>query len=75
MNFDKLRGKMAEKNKTYSACAKAIGTSTTTFSKKMNRQGQFSVTDINLLSIFLDMSEQEKLDIFLHSNVHAMQEI
>jgi hypothetical protein len=74
MNFDKLRGKIAERNITYAKCADAINTSTTTFSKKMNQQGEFSVSDINQLANFLELSQQEKLDIFLSTNLHTMQE-
>ena len=75
MNIDKLRGKMAEKNKTFGECAKALNTSATTFSKKMNKQGEFSVTDINLLAVFLEMNQSEKLEIFLQQDLHSVQEI
>lgn len=65
VNLDKLKGKMREMGKTYEDGAKFLGITTTTFSKKMNGESKIYVDEANLLSEFLKLTAQEKIEIFL----------
>ncbi|MDR7856016.1 DUF739 family protein [Tissierella sp.] len=65
MNIDKLKGKLVEKKKTYEDCANALDVSITTFSNKMNGRGSLYIEEVNILSNFLDLTNTEKIDIFL----------
>ena len=65
MKLDKLKGKLAEKGKNQEECAKAIGVSYSAFSYKINGQNKFKVEEAEKLGNFLEMTEEEKLDIFL----------
>ena len=60
-----LKGKLTEKNATYADCAKELGISITTFSKKMNGQSKFTVDEANKISCFINLSGAEKINIFL----------
>lgn len=66
MNIDKLKGKLVEKRKTYEDCSKHLSITITSFSNKMNGRSKFYVDEINKLSNFLKLSNQEKIDIFLN---------
>ena len=71
MNIDKLKGKLLEKKKIYEECAAAVGVTITTFSNKMNGKGKFYVEEVNLLSHFLELTNEEKIEIFLASTCMA----
>ena len=60
-----LKGKLVEKEKTYAECAKILFISTTAFSDKMNGRSSFRVDEANALSNYLDLSQEERIDIFL----------
>lgn len=64
MNLQKLKGKITEKEMSYAKCANNIGVSLTTFSDKMNGKRKFYVEEANELSIFLDLSIQDRFEIF-----------
>lgn len=64
-NLNVLKGKLREKGKTYADCATAIGISTTSFSEKINGRRNFTVEEANDVSAFLEMTDKEKVDIFL----------
>ena len=64
-NLNVLKGKLREKGKTYSDCATAIGISTTSFSEKINGRRNFTVEEANDVSVYLEMTDKEKVDIFL----------
>ena len=66
MNLDKLKGKILEKRKIYEECAAALGVTVTTFSNKMNGKGKFYIDEINKLATLLELTNQEKIDIFLN---------
>lgn len=66
MNIDKLKGKLVEKKKTYEDCAKALNVSITTFSNKMNGRGSLYIEEVNTLSNFLELTNTEKIEIFLN---------
>ena len=61
-----LKGKLREQEKTYADCAKQMGISITTFSEKINGRRKFTVEEANDLSNFLQLTDKEKVDIFLN---------
>lgn len=61
-----LKGKLVENKKTYLVCAKHLGVSVTTFSDKMNGKRKFNVEEVNMLSSMINLSDAEKVDIFLN---------
>lgn len=65
MNSDKLKGKLKEKRMNYKTCAQRLGTSVTTLNNKINGHSKFYIEDIEKLSIILELTTQEKIDIFL----------
>lgn len=65
VKLDKLKGKMREKAVTYEMGAEKLGVSITTFNKKMNGQSSFMVEEAEKLGRLLDMSNDEKISIFL----------
>lgn len=65
MNVDKLKGKLVEKKKTYEDCANALNISITTFSNKLNGKGSLYIEEVNALSVFLGLTDNEKVEIFL----------
>lgn len=73
MNLDKLKGVLREKRKTYEGSAKHLGISTTAFSNKMNGISRFYVEEINNLADYLGLSLNERIEIFLTSDLHGMQ--
>jgi hypothetical protein len=66
MNLPKLKGILREKEKTYSQCAEAIGKSIVSFNSKMNGKVAFTIPEMEDLGNFLGMTDDEKIDIFLH---------
>ena len=65
MNMQKLKGKIIEKKKNYEQCAKAINKSKQSFSDKINGKRKFYIDEVNALGKFLNLSADEKADIFL----------
>lgn len=60
-----LKAKISEKKTSYKECAKALNVSTNTFSNKMNEITKFTTYEAFLLSEFLKLTQEEKVDIFL----------
>ena len=65
MNLDKLKGKLVEKKRTYDDCSNFLGIAIATFNNKMNGKSKFYVEEVNKLSEFLELTQSEKVDIFL----------
>lgn len=65
MKLGKLKGKIREKNKTYQNCAEAIGKTVATFNLKINGARKFYIEELETLGNFLEMTSEEKMDIFL----------
>ena len=65
-NESKLKAKLVELSMTYASCAKKMGISTNTFTKKVNNIDKFSVTQVNQLSEILGLTQEEKVSIFLN---------
>lgn len=65
MNFPKLKGKIREKNKNYMQCSNAIGKSIASFNSKINGKVPFTIVELEDLGNYLEMTESEKVEIFL----------
>lgn len=65
MKLNKLKGILAEKGIRQIDCAEAIGTSIPAFCLKINGKRSFKLEEAEKLGNFLEMTEEEKLDIFL----------
>lgn len=65
MNLAKLKGKMREMGKNYKQGANAINLSVASFNCKMNGRAQFTVCECEKLGNFLNMTDKEKIEVFL----------
>lgn len=66
MNLPKLKGKMRERNKTYKQCASVLGISMTGFFNKISGKSPFNIVELDRLGDFLNMTVEERAEIFLH---------
>lgn len=73
MNFNRLKGALVERGKTYADCAKALGFSTTAFSNKMNGHARFNIEEANILSDYLELSNEERLRIFFDDKLEQKE--
>lgn len=58
-DYSKLRGRMAELNKTYAATAKAASMSLTTFSQKMQGKGYFTQSQVCGICMVLGIEQKD----------------
>ena len=65
MKTNKLKGMLVEKKKSQAECAKVIGITVQNFNLKINGKSSFKLDEAEKLGNFLEMTEEEKLDIFL----------
>lgn len=65
MNFPKLKGKIREKNRNYVQCSNAIGKSIASFNSKINGKVPFTIVELEDLGNYLEMTDSEKVEIFL----------
>ncbi len=63
-NERKLKAKLVEMGFDYEYCAKELGISKNTFTKKINNIEKFSIPQANKLADLLKLSKEEKLLIF-----------
>ena len=66
MNLPKLKGVIRERGKNYIQCSKAIGKSVASFNSKINGKTNFDIVELEDLGNFLKMTDDEKIEIFLH---------
>lgn len=66
MNLNKLKGRIREGNKTYRDCAGTIGISLASFNSKINGKSRFYIDELEELGNFLNMTGDEKAEIFLY---------
>ena len=59
-----LKAKISEKKINYKECAKVLNVSANTFSSKMKGIIKFTIYEAFLLSEFLKLTQEEKVDIF-----------
>lgn len=65
MKSDRLKGKIREKHLSYLKCAQALNISVATFNSKINGGTKFYVEEANALGLLLNMTDAEKLEVFL----------
>ncbi|WP_407453585.1 hypothetical protein [Methanobrevibacter sp.] len=65
MNSKKLKGKIREEGKIYQECADALKISLTNFNNKVNGKSAFKILEAQTLGDFLNMTNDEKINIFL----------
>lgn len=65
MNLQKLKGKLCECNINYAKASECLGLSIASFNNKMNGKSKFYIDEIDKLSKVLNLSDTEKIDIFL----------
>lgn len=65
MNLPKLKGIIREKGKNYVQCSNSIGKSIASFNSKINGRTSFSIEELNDLGDYLEMTDDEKIEIFL----------
>lgn len=65
-NESKLKAKLVEMGFSYSYCAEQLGISTNTFTNKMKNVKKFSIPQVNKLSEVLQLTDEEKVNIFLN---------
>lgn len=60
----KLKGKLRELDKTQKEAAQFLGISEVAFNMKINGLNSFKVDEANKLSNWLNLTDDEKIDIF-----------
>lgn len=65
MEMMKLKGLLTEKKKTYKDCARQLDISVTSFNDKINGKRAFSCWEATELSAFLELTPEERANIFL----------
>lgn len=65
MDMNKLKGKLVEKKKTYEEAARILEMSVTTFNNKMQGRRSFDCAEAVMLSDWLSLTVDERIDIFL----------
>jgi hypothetical protein len=64
--YQKLKGAIVGKGKTYEECARGLGISVTAFSNKINGKAGFKVEEAAKLSELLDLTKEDRVEIFLN---------
>lgn len=64
INVQKLKGKIMERGTTQEALAKALGINKSTFYRKMQQGGNFTIKEVNLIVLALHLSKDEAMSIF-----------
>ena len=65
MNLNKIKGKLKENNLTYADISLTLGISRTAFNDKINGKRKFYVDEIKEISKKLNLTDEEKINIFL----------
>lgn len=65
MNLPRLKGIIRERGRNYIQCANSIGRSVASFNSKINGKVAFTIVELEDLGNFLEMSDSEKVDVFL----------
>jgi len=65
MNVAKLRGMIVERGTTQEAVAKIIGVDRSTFYRKMNDGGKFTIGEARKIAQALQIGKSEAAEIFL----------
>lgn len=65
MNAQKLKGKLRECNVNYDKAAECLELSRASFNNKINGRSKFYIDEIEKISKLLQLSDAEKIEIFL----------
>ncbi len=66
VNLPRLKGIIRERDRNYIQCANSIGKSVASFNKRMNGKIPFSIVELEDLGNYLEMTDNEKIEVFLH---------
>lgn len=69
VDVSRLKGKIVERNTTQEELANKIGIDKSTFYRKMKRNGNFSIKEVNMIVSTLNLSKDEALFIFFSESV------
>ena len=65
VNLPRLKGIIRERDRNYIQCANSIGKSVASFNKRMNGKIPFSIVELEDLGNYLEMTDNEKIEVFL----------
>lgn len=65
INTQKLKGRMAEKNKTFRSLAPKVSCSAYTLGQKVSNKAPITLQEVNILADELDITDKEFKDFFL----------
>ena len=69
INVNRLKGLIAEHNKTYADVAQAIGKNRDTFTRRIKSQGlDFTVAEIQKMADFIPLTYEEITDVFFNDS-------
>ena len=69
MEFKKLKVKLFTKNLTYEDISRVLKISVPTFSNKINGKNEFTLSEVTKLSVYLNLSKEEKEEIFFNQQL------
>ena len=69
MELKKLKVKLFTKNLTYEDISRVLKISVPTFSNKINGKNEFTLSEVTKLSVYLNLSKEEKEEIFLNQQL------
>jgi hypothetical protein len=69
MELKKLKVKLFTKNLTYEDVSRVLKISVPTFSNKINGKNEFTLSEVTKLSIYLNLSKEEKEEIFFNQQL------
>lgn len=69
MELKKLKVKLFTKNLTYEDISRVLKISVPTFSNKINGKNEFTLSEVTKLSVYLNLSKEEKEEIFFNQQL------
>lgn len=69
MELKKLKVKLFTKNLTYEDVSRVLKISVPTFSNKINGKNEFTLSEVTKLSLYLNLSKEEKEEIFFNQQL------
>lgn len=69
MELKKLKVKLFTKNLTYEDVSRVLKISVPTFSNKINGKNEFTLSEVTKLSVYLNLSKEEKEEIFFNQQL------
>lgn len=69
MELKELKVKLFTKNLTYEDISRVLKISVPTFSNKINGKNEFTLSEVTKLSVYLNLSKEEKEEIFFNQQL------